>query len=149
VSNAAAVIGLTYNGHDLQESGLGIFLELKSGLVGGLSVRGTDTIVPGLAGRIVRTRLGDRRVLMLKGFVTGNAGSGAEASDRSSFRDKWQLLAGWFPIGGSPANLVASLEDGTTATISCRTTDIVEGEQPVPTFQVVTIELESVDPDWS
>lgn len=149
MTNAAAVIGLTFNSHDLQEVGLGIFLEIMSGLHDGLEVRGTDTVVPGAAGRISRNRVRDRRVVQLRGFVTGNAGSSGESGDRSSFRDKWQTLEGWFPLDGSPANLVASLEDGSTATLSCRTTQLVAGDQPVPSFQLVTIQLESVSPNWS
>jgi hypothetical protein len=46
MSNAAAVIGLTFGGSDVQNGTFGIFLEIRSGLVGGVSVRGTDTIVP-------------------------------------------------------------------------------------------------------
>jgi hypothetical protein len=150
VSNAAAVIGLTFGGSDVQNGTFGIFLEIKSGLVGGVSVRGTDTIVPGLAGRIVRNRKRDRRVIELRGFVTGNAGSTSESSQRSSFRDKWQALEAIFDVSAAaPANLVATLEDGTTATIACRTLDILPGDQPVPTFQEVSVELESVVPDWS
>lgn len=149
MSNAAAVIGLTFAGTDLQNSTFGIFLEIKSGLVGGVSVRGTDTVVPGLAGRIVRNRKRDRRVIELRGFITGNAGSTSESSQRSSFRDKWQALEAIFDVSAAPANLVATLEDGSTATIACRTIDILPGEQPVPTFQEVSVELESVVPDWS
>jgi hypothetical protein len=150
VSNAAAVIGLTFGGSDVQNGTFGIFLEIKSGLVGGVSVRGTDTVVPGLAGRIVRNRKRDRRVIELRGFVTGNAGSTSESSQRSSFRDKWQALEAIFDVSAAaPANLVATLEDGTTATIACRTLDILPGDQPVPTFQEVSVELESVVPDWS
>jgi hypothetical protein len=149
MSNAAAVIGLTYNGTDLQNSTFGIFLEIASGLHDGLTVRGTDTVVPGLAGRIGRNRIKDRRVVELRGFITGNAGSTSEASQRSSFRDKWQALEALFPVAGGVHDLVATLEDGSTATLSCRAIDIQPGDHPVPTFQEVSIELESVDPDWS
>jgi hypothetical protein len=149
VSNAAAVIGLTYNGTDLQRSDFGIFLEIRSGLHDGLKVRGTDTIVPGFTGRIARIRKGDVRDVELRGYITGNAGGATEASQRSSFRDMWQTLDALFSPSGGVADLVASLEDGTTKTLSCRATDILPGNQPVPTFQEVSITLQSTTPDWT
>jgi hypothetical protein len=49
----------------------------------------------------------------------------------------------------APAALVASLEDGTTATLICRPLNIVWDVQVPSLWANVSIELEAVDPpDW-
>lgn len=71
MANPAAVVGLTFGGTDIQHNPIGIFLEIVRGLNEGPSVRGSDTVVPGLAGRIARNRVADRWDIELRGLVAG------------------------------------------------------------------------------
>lgn len=71
MANPAAVVGLTFGGTDIQQNPIGIFLEIVEGLNEGPSVRGSDTVVPGLAGRIARNRVADRWDIELRGLVAG------------------------------------------------------------------------------
>lgn len=70
MANPAASIPLTFGGTDLQQNPIGIFLQLKNPN-DGPSVRGSDTTVPGLTGRIARSRIGDRWTIDLEGLVAG------------------------------------------------------------------------------
>lgn len=149
MTTPVAVIGLTYNGTDVQDADLGIFLEIVRGLSEGVRVRGKDTIVPALAGRIARNRVADGFIIELRGFVRG---SGADEDvQRGDFRANVDTLRGLFDPTALPATLVATLEDGTTRECEARTLpeNPLYGRQPVPSFQEVSIELESLDADWS
>jgi hypothetical protein len=147
VTNAVAVIGLTYDGTDVQQSGFGIFLEIVRGLNETPEVRGTDTVVPGRAGRIARNRVADRLPIELRGIVMGNGAN--EAAQRADFRTNVLALRALFSSSRVPANLVATLEDGSTATISARPLPgMLWDEQVASLFANVSVELESVDPEW-
>lgn len=144
MTNAAAPIGLTANSTDVQDADLGIFLEIVRGLNESPSVRGTDTIVPGLAGRVARNRVADVLTIELRGIVTG-AGAD-EAAQRSDYRTNVNTVRALFDPT-SLVTLVAALEDGTSATITARPLNLV-WDQLLPTLANVSIEMESIDPDW-
>ena len=231
MSNAVAVIGLTFSGTDLQTSDFGIFLEIVRGLNDSPAVRGVDLIVPSRAGRVVRNRVGDVLTIGLHGYVMGNgdaatapetgggvnttlaadAAAGAtsivlasatgiadgiflrigdtgeteirvvdaswtsgttipltaplvrahdsgdvvrqvdnagSSGDRATFRTNVKVLRALFDPTAEPANLVAALEDGTTATIAARALPTSLWTQHTPDVAEVDYELESVDPDW-
>lgn len=143
MSNAAAVIGLTYGGTDLQQSDFGIFLELVSGLNEARAVRGQDLIVPGLAGRIPRNRVLDRWPIELRGWVSGGTASG-ETAQRSAFRTNMLAVRTLFDPTGTPDDLELALEDGSTLTITARPLNILSDQQ-VPALAAVSIELEATD----
>ena len=144
MSSAVAVIGLTYRGTDIQVLE-GIFLEIVRGLGDVPAVRGVDIVVPARAGRIVRNRVGDYLSIELLGIV---GGSGAdEAAQRSDFADRRAAMRALFDPTLAPGALVATLENATTATIAARSLNIV-WDQVVPTLARVSVEMESVDPDW-
>lgn len=67
---------------------------------------------------------------------------------RASFRGRMQEIRYLFRPTRSPASLVVSLEDGTTATIAARPTSIVVVERVPSQIAEVSVELESVAPDW-
>lgn len=146
MTHAAAVIGLTFNGTDLQQNPPGLFLEIVVGLNEPPSVRGTDTIVPALDGRIPRNRVVDTRFIELRGWVAGIGAT--EALQRASFRTQVKALLALFNPSADPDDLVADLEDGTTGTISAQTTNIIWGPLRVPAMRTLSIELESTDPEW-
>lgn len=146
MTNAAAPIGLTFAGTDIQKSDFGIFLEIVSGLHDGLSVRGVDTIIPGLEGRVARNRVADRRIIQLAGYVSGT-GTGL-TTQRSTFRDNAQAVEALFSLTAAPAVLSATLEDSTVMEINARTIEIHFGQVWGSVVQRVEIDLESVTPDW-
>jgi len=144
VTTDAAVIGLTYDATDLQEADLGIFLEIVRGLSEPPAVRGVDTVVPSLAFRVPRARIADYLVLELRGFVRGEGAD--EEAQRSDVRDKIDTLRALFDPAADPADLVATCEDGTIRTISCRTLSIVYADV-LPTHKTLSVELEAYE-DW-
>lgn len=230
MSNPVATIGLTYGGTDIQQNPIGIFLEIVRGLSESPSVRGTDTIVPALAGRIARNRMSDVLRIELVGLVAGSGtaataaetGGGADTTltadsapgatvivvasatgiadgnflrvgdtgeteiravatggvaglnvtltagllrghdsgdqvrevdgagtsgEDASFRTLAKAVRALFDPAAAPASLVATLEDGTTATVSARTLNTV-WDQITPALARVSIELEAVA-DWA
>jgi hypothetical protein len=148
MANPAAVIGLTYRATDIQNSfaagAAAIFLEIKKGLNEPPTVRGTDTIVPGLAGRLQGTRVKDMVKVELEGLVVGAQG----VTERSSFRTKVTAFRALFDptISGS---LVATLEDATTKTLTLARTTSVLWDQIQPGLARVNVELESTAGDWT
>lgn len=147
MTNAAAVIGLTFRGSDLQRADFSIFLEIKRGLNEIPEVRGVDTVVPGLTGRYFRNRVADKRTIELVGFVSGYDSTPSETADRRDFRHRVEELRALFDPTLDPGELAADLEDGGTATIDARATNIV-WNQVAPSLHEVSVEMESVDPEW-
>lgn len=142
---APATIGLTYRGSNIQDLD-GIWLEIVRGLNEGPAVRGVDVVVPAAVGRQVRNRVADNRTLELRGWVRGVAGYD-EADDLEAFATQRTTFGALFDPTLDPGALVATLEDGSTVTIDARTLNSV-WEQVVPSFHRVSVELESVDPEW-
>lgn len=140
MSTAVAVIGLTYRGTDIQIID-GIFLELVRGLVEVVDVRGVDLIVPSRSGQIVRNRVSHRLGVELRGWMRGSGST--EALQRSDFAANRAAFRTLFDPTLDPGPLVATLETGSTQSISARTLNVVV-EQIVPTFVRLSVELESV-----
>jgi hypothetical protein len=145
MTNPAAVIGLTFDGTDIQQNPIGIFLEIVRGLNEGPSVRGTDTVVPGLTGRIARNRIADRWEIELQGYVGGIDTD--EDGQRADFRTLVNTIKALFDPTAMPAALVAMLEDGSEATIQARTMPTTVWDQVVPSMARISIQLEAVE-DW-
>lgn len=146
MTNAAAVIGLTVDGTDVQQATIGIFLELVRGLNEPPRVRGVDTVVPGLAGRIARNRVSDGFILELRGYVAGTGSD--EAAQRGDFRELVNTFRALFDPTRDPVDVVATLEDGSTATCSARALPTAVWDQVVPSMARVSLEMESLDADW-
>lgn len=145
MSSPAAVIGLSFAATDLQQNPFGIFLEIVRGLGEGPSVRGKDTIVPALTGRIARNRKADTWRIELVGWVAGQGAT--EAIQRSDFADLRAQLLALFDPTNAPAALVATTENGDTWTIQARTLPGKMWDQQVPSMARLSVELEAVA-DW-
>ncbi|MFZ0324742.1 MAG: fibronectin type III domain-containing protein [Actinomycetes bacterium] len=147
MANAVATIGLTYRGTDVQEAFNGsaaIFLEIVRGLNEHPSVRGMDLTVPGRVGRIQGTRVKDMRLVELRGIVMGATG----ATELTTFRTKVLAFQTLFDptLSGS---LIATLEDGSTLTLTnVRTLNLV-WDEIAPAFARVSVELETSSPNWT
>lgn len=145
MTNALAAIPLTFDGTDIQEDPIGLFLEIVRGLNEPMTVRGTDTIVPSLTGRIARNRKGDRLLIELRGLVIGNGAT--HALQKADFAAQRQIVRALFDTKADPAPLVATLEDATTATINARTLNVV-WIQGGDFDAEISVELEAVE-DWT
>lgn len=146
MSNPYGIIGLTYDGTDLQNADFTIYLTIKTGLNELPSVRGEDTIVPSLAGRIEMNRVNDIIPLVLEGQVTGDP-SDDQDTQRAQFRTNMRLVRSLFTSNRERADLVATLEDGSTATISARPMNIGVPTELASVYAALSIELEGYD-DW-
>lgn len=122
----------------------GIFLDVVSGLFEPADVRGTDTVVPGLEGRIERNRVKDVRRVRLEGYVTG--------SDAADMIANTQALMG----ACDPENIVDLVVDDAyyagigPVTLAVRFVNAIPGP---PTYGVLyqswSLEFESITPDWT
>lgn len=147
MTHPAATIPLTYGGEDLQAADLSLFLEITQGLNELPEVRGRDVLIPYLDGQRPRPRRPDTLRLVLAGHVMGNGA--AAAARQADYRTTMRALGVLFDTARDPADLVATLEDGATATISARPLSIMANEQVPSEFAKVSIELLSIDPEWT
>lgn len=150
MTSAVAPVGLVFDSVDLQDLD-GLFLEITQGLSDSpSSVRGVDVTVPGTDGQTSRPRRFHERRLVLSGFVRG---SGATHSDRQAdYRGNIRAMLDLFETGGgasyAPPDLVATLEDGSIATIAARATSVVSVEVVSGEYANVSVELLAVE-EWA
>jgi hypothetical protein len=145
--NGAWPTSVVANSIDLTRSDGRILLRLVRGLNEVPSVRGGDTIVPSLAGRVPRSRVYDRLMLEAAGYIFG-AGT-TEDDQRESYRDTIDELRGLMDPTQDPYSVVATLEDGTTTrTFTARPLNMVVTEhRRIPSVAEVSLEWECVDAD--
>lgn len=148
MTTSVAVIGLTFKSTDIQTIG-GIFLHtiLRGGPGDTSQVRGVDWTVPQLDGRQEGNRVYDYRPITLRGSVAGDGAD--EAAQRQDFRENCIALADLFnPI--DIGELVATLPGGAMYSINARPLPSILYTEVVPAYaDPVTIELESLDPNWT
>lgn len=146
MTSPLGIIGLTYDTDDLQLSDLTLFLTITYGLNEPAEPRGRDVLVPYLNGQVARPRRPDTRRILLAGHVKGD---GADTAARqSAYRAMVRYLNDLFSPARMPADLVASLEDGSTATLAARPLPMVFTERVPSEWADLTVELLSIDPDW-
>lgn len=149
MTSPVGIIGLTYDGSDLQLSDLQVFLQIVRGLNEPPTVRGSDYVVPALAGRIEANRVNDVVSIVLEGIVRADPAQTTTSAARASFRNRVQSVRTLFRPDRARAPLVATLEDGTIWTISARPLPGIVWSEPVPSeLANVSIELEGYD-DWT
>jgi hypothetical protein len=144
--------GITADGTDLVEL-VGnvprIVLRCVRGLDEGPRVRGQDTTIPGLPGRIARNRVADGRTIEGEGYVQGLGESAAE--ELADFRAIVEELRALCDPTQDPYLLEVELEDGGVASIMARPLP----QQPLwgpgdqPTWRALSIEWEAVGDDWA
>lgn len=139
--------GLTANSTDLTSTDGRLLFRLTRGLDEVPEVRGEDTIIPSLAGRVARNRVLDRLVLEAEGYVMG-AGT-TEAEQRADLRDLVDALRTLMDPTQAPYEIEATLEDGSTRTIQARPVNIVWGDDDIPSLRTASLQWESVDPVWA
>lgn len=136
----------TYDGTSLQTSKIRFWL--LSGLDSGLEVRGVDTIIPGAAGRTARSRVADRRVIEIQGWVKGEGVD--DAARGLDFRASMETLRTLFLPTRSAATLVVGMENGVaTKSISARPLPEVMVDYKHVPAAIVNVVLEAVSPTWA
>lgn len=137
----------TWRAVSFTTSDLRIALRITRGINELPSVRGRDTIIPGLPGRVPRNRIGDVLTIEADGFVMGSGAN--EQAQRDDFRDIVTLIRGLMDPTDTPGEIVATLEDGTTQSITARAIDIIWGDDDIPAYRALSCRWESVDAaDW-
>lgn len=147
MTHAAALIGLTYDAIDLQQADLQWFFEITRGIVEVPTVRGKDTVIPGLAGRFEQNRKNDVLSIVLTGFVQADPALTDVEDRRASYRTNIATIRGLFAPDRARAPLEALMEDGSTQTIDARPMNIIGGLYIASEYRALSIELEGYD-DW-
>lgn len=141
----ATLTDLTYESVDLQRDDLAVHFDVVSGLNDGLTVRGEDTTIPAMDGRVARNRKKDTRTVVLAGFLQGIGTSESERlSDYQTLRDEMEETFDLLTVG----TLSGTAADGTTRSIDARPELIVWDPAPVNGVGTISVTLLSVDPDW-
>lgn len=145
MTSSAAVVGLTFDGFDIQDLAGGIFLEIARGLNEPPAVRGVDVVVPSRPGRIEGSRVNDVLSIELTGVVMAEDVAATPAEVLASYRSNQRLVRALFATNRRRATLEATLEDGSVLAIEAHPLNAIWNEGP--TFAKPSIELEGFD-DW-
>jgi len=146
-----AIIGLTYDAQDIQNFGAGRFFEITLGLNEAPEARGKDSLVPGLDGQVPRNRRPHKLDILLKGMVWGRPAEPATTAEyRAAYRVNARAIRTLFYPSRAEADLVATLEDGSTWTIAARPNGSPIWVEDVPSEHAsVSVAMYSVAPDWT
>lgn len=144
MTSPVAVIGLIWDGFDLQRPDLDILFEITEGLDSLPEMRGEDQVIPFRSGRLAAPRLADRRPVVVTGWIAGPAGSSAAVI----YRGYLDSLKSRLDPTGPPGILVATLEDGSKRWISAVPRNLIGGDALGSDFRAFSIEWEALDPYW-
>lgn len=147
MTSPVATVGVEYDGVDLQQSDLQWFFEIERGLDEVPTVRGKDTVIPGLGGRLEQNRKNDTLAIVLKGFVQADPALTDLTQRRESYRANMRVIRSLFLPTNGRASLAATLEDGSILTIAAVPLNIVPGRLIASEYRELSIELEGFD-DW-
>jgi len=109
-------------------------------------VRGEDSIIPSAAGRTLRDRKFDYRVIEIVGWVMGTGAT--EALMRTDHRTAMNSLRTLFDPTQTAKTLTVGLDNATVGSITCRPRNMVIIDKPSPTSWFMSVEFEAVS-DWS
>jgi len=138
-------IGVVFDGTDVQDVD-GLYLEITAGLDDSPTVRGEDVTVPYADGQVARPRRFHEMRILLTGHVRG---VGATAGDaQADYRANVTAMRALFDPAADPADIVCTLEDGTTATAAARTLSVATVNVIPSEWSNVSIELLALE-DWT
>lgn len=150
MTTPVAAIPLTYDGDDIQlstDDQLELLLQITMGLNEPGDVRGQDVTVPYRDGQVVRPRRFHELPIALTGHARGIGAT--QDLRRAAYRQLMRYLRALFDPARMPADLVAELEDGSTATIAARpkpgmvVNEIIQSEYAELSIPMVAVE------DWT
>lgn len=150
---------LTFGGTDIKVSTArtagGIYLDIVTGFDDVSEARGVDIIIPGRNGRTPLSRVKDRRLIVLRGYINGDPGAASLALRQQSYRAHVVTWQGLFDSEDAAKSLVVTnpymgLSSG-TKTIAARYVNAIWGEVVGGFFCQLSVELEAVGnpPDWA
>ncbi len=147
MSNPYGIVGLTYDGEDLQLPDFTLFLTIIKGLNETPAQRGEDIVIPRRAGRTEGNRINDILSIVLAGQATGGPTTDDRPTNQSEYRTMMLYVRTLFRSNRERAALVALLENGSTATIQARPMNILVPDEVPGAYASLNIELEGYD-DW-
>jgi hypothetical protein len=143
---APAAIDLSYAAAPLQAADLSVFFQITYGFHEAPRVRGTDTVVPRLAGRVEGIRVADLLPILLTGHITYDP----SLSGSAAYADFWVNVRTYrtlFDPARTRADLVATLVDGSIWTVSARPMNILKITEIPNEYVEWSVELEGSG-DW-
>jgi hypothetical protein len=143
MTSPVVVIGLDWDGFDLQRADLDILFELTEGLDDLPQTRGSDDVIPFRSGRLPQDRIADHRPVVATGWVTRPS-----ASVASAYRAYVDSLKAKLDPTGPPHILVATLEDGSKRWINAVARDLIGGPALGSDFRPFSIAWDALDPYW-
>jgi hypothetical protein len=143
MTSPIVVVGLTWDGFDLQRSDLDILFALTEGLDDLPQLRSADQFIPFLPGRLPSPAIPDRRAVVAVGWVTARGAAAAAA-----FRTYLDTLKAKLEPGGPPRILLATLENGTQRWIRAVPRVLIPGEGLGSDFRAFSIQWDARDPYW-
>lgn len=148
MTSPLASVALFYDGVDLQQADLQIFLEVIRGIGETPTVRGLDVVIPALAGRKEYNRVNDVLAIELHGFVRADPTETTTAGARATFAANRSTIRTLFASDRERADLIVGLEDGTVLSVSARPMPTLLWDERVKSeFAYVNVELEGYG-DW-
>jgi hypothetical protein len=142
-------VGVSYAGTDCQRANLTLFLYVFRGLNEPPSVRGDDTIVPGLAGRIAGSRENDVLDIQLRGWIAADPTLTTKVAIETDFATTRATFRALFSPSRARANLVLTLPGGATKTISALPLPGLLYDEKIPEeYAEVSVPLEGYG-DWT
>jgi len=148
MTSPVAVYGLSYDGTDLQAADLSMFFWIVKGLWTPPTVRGTDTIIPALAGRAEGLRLNDYLEIELLGQITADPDILTSHARHESFEQNAQTFRTLFAPSRTTADLVVTLGGTTQKRISARPLNWTWDERVPGLHARVSLEMQGLD-DWA
>ena len=140
---------------ELQDLSAGYWFEItRGGLDSSFEVRGSDTIIPGKAGRQARDRTADSMPVVLHGIVFGISGDMGESylSRMTALKAVFDPTADPFTLTIHPdaAGVGGKLSSGQSATLNVRFLRFVGPPAAGDQVRTLDIECESIDspPEW-
>ena len=140
---------ITYASTELQPTSGKFYFEIVAGWDDEVEVRGADTVVPSAAGRVSRTRVKDRRLIELRGWVTGQGATDDAA--RQDYASTMATLHSIFSPTASPAALVVhtpvlGVPTGKKRSLNARYLNALSSETfGAGLFRSMSVQLECVD----
>lgn len=141
--SALAVVGLNWDGFDVQRADLDIFIEIAEGLDDLPDVRGGDQVIPFRTGRLPVRSIADFRPIIGNGWIAGS-----NSTPRAKYRGYLDALKAKLDPTSEPRVLAATLEDGTTRWIRAIPRNLLPGPGIGGEFRTFSIEWKACDPYW-
>ena len=143
MTNRHVVVGLTWDGYDIQRADFGVLLDIVDGLDDLPELRTSRQVIPFRHGQRAEYPYANGRPLVLSGLLDGRDGL-----DRAAYRTYVdEVKQSFSPFRAEPGILVATLEDGTLRWISAMPLDL-RPASIVPGASRISIELLADDPFW-